>query len=71
MLVNDRLLSGHELRPRVEITAREVLRVCAARANEAIIVLVDEDTVFLAFTDGLRAGEDYELDTYRLDRPLG
>jgi hypothetical protein len=58
MLVNDGLLSGHELRPRVEITAREVLRVCAARANEAIIVLVDEDTAPLlieAFTGGIRA----------------
>jgi quercetin dioxygenase-like cupin family protein len=38
---------------------------------EAHTLIADEDTVFLAFTDGLRAGEDYELDTYRLDRPLG
>lgn len=38
--------------------------------NEAHALVADEDTVFLAFADGLRGGEDYEKDTYRLETPL-
>jgi hypothetical protein len=38
--------------------------------NEAHALVADEDTVFLAFADGLRGGEDYEKDTYRLEVPL-
>jgi len=29
-----------------------------------------EDTVFITFNEGLRGGEDYEKDTFRLDVPL-
>ena len=29
-----------------------------------------EDSVFLVFTRGVRGGEDYEKDTYRLNEPL-
>ena len=29
-----------------------------------------EDSVFLVFTRGIRGGEDYENDTYRLNEPL-
>lgn len=38
--------------------------------NEAHTLVADEDTIFLAFVDGLRGGEDYEKDTYRLEIPL-
>src|SRR3989344_8201222 len=38
--------------------------------NEAHALIADEDTVFLAFADGVRGGDDYERDTYRLDVPL-
>ena len=38
--------------------------------NEAHTLIADEDTVFLAFADGLRGGKDYEKDTFRLDVPL-
>ncbi|MFH1077814.1 MAG: cupin domain-containing protein [Patescibacteria group bacterium] len=38
--------------------------------NEAHAMTADEDTTFLAFADGLRGGEDYEKDTFRLDVPL-
>jgi len=38
--------------------------------NEAHTLIADEDTIFLAFADGLRGGEDYEKDTYRLEVPL-
>jgi quercetin dioxygenase-like cupin family protein len=37
---------------------------------EAHTLIADEDTVFLAFADGLRGGDDYEKDTYRLAEPL-
>ncbi|MFH1621471.1 MAG: cupin domain-containing protein [Patescibacteria group bacterium] len=37
---------------------------------EAHTLIADEDTLFLAFADGLRGGEDYEKDTYRLDKLL-
>lgn len=37
---------------------------------EAHAMTADEDTLFLAFADGLRGGEDYEKDTIRLDKPL-
>ncbi len=29
-----------------------------------------EDTVFITFVDGLRGGDDFEKDTYRLEAPL-
>jgi quercetin dioxygenase-like cupin family protein len=29
-----------------------------------------EDSAFMVFTTGVRGGEDYEKDTYRLDEPL-
>jgi len=29
-----------------------------------------EDTVFITFVDGLRGGEDFEKDTFRLETPL-
>lgn len=38
--------------------------------GEAHEFIALEDTVFITFVDGLRGGEDYEKDTYRLDRPL-
>ena len=38
--------------------------------NEAHALIADEDTVFLAFADGLRGGADYEQDTIRLETPL-
>jgi len=38
--------------------------------NEAHTLIADEDTVFLAFADGLRGGENYEKDTFRLEQPL-
>ncbi|MFA5935784.1 MAG: cupin domain-containing protein [Patescibacteria group bacterium] len=38
--------------------------------NEAHTLIADEDTVFLAFADGLRGGEEYEKDTFRLEVPL-
>jgi hypothetical protein len=44
-VVNDWLPDADGLRARVANTAGETLRVCAARADEAIILLVDEDTV--------------------------
>ncbi len=56
--MEDRLLTAHALQSRVVFTAGEVLRVCAARADEAIIVLVDEATAPLlkdAFTSAIFA----------------
>jgi len=38
--------------------------------NEAHTYIAIEDTVFISFNKGLRGGEDYEKDTFRLDRPL-
>jgi quercetin dioxygenase-like cupin family protein len=29
-----------------------------------------EDSAFMVFTTGVRGGEDYEKDTYRLEEPL-
>lgn len=37
---------------------------------EAHTLIADEDTIFLAFVDGKRGGENYEKDTYRLKVPL-
>jgi quercetin dioxygenase-like cupin family protein len=36
------------------------------RPGEAHAYLAIEDTIFLAFADGLRRGGDYEKDTYRV-----
>ncbi len=38
--------------------------------NEAHEFVALEDTVFITFVDGLRGGDEYEKDTYRLDAPL-
>lgn len=38
--------------------------------NEAHEFVMLEDTVFITFVDGPRAGEDFEKDTYRLETPL-
>lgn len=38
--------------------------------SEAHAFLALEDTVFLTFVDGVRGGNDYENDTYRLEEPL-
>ena len=38
--------------------------------NEAHEYVAEEDTVFLAFAEGARRGEDYEKDTYRIQIPL-
>jgi quercetin dioxygenase-like cupin family protein len=38
--------------------------------GEAHEFIALEDCVFLTFVDGLRGGDDYEKDTYRLDTPL-
>ena len=38
--------------------------------NERHALLTLEDTVFLVFTRGPRGGENYEKDTYRLEKPL-
>jgi hypothetical protein len=33
-------------------------------------LIADEDTVFLAMADGVRGGDDYENDTFRIEVPL-
>jgi len=38
--------------------------------GEAHTYVALEDTVFISFNRGLRGGEDYEKDTFRLDVPL-
>lgn len=38
--------------------------------NEIHTLIADKDTIFLAFVDGLRGGENYEKDTYRIDKSL-
>ena len=38
--------------------------------NESHAFKATQDTIFLAFADGMRGGDDYEKDTYRLDTPL-
>lgn len=38
--------------------------------REAHTLIADEDTIFLAFVDGVRGGVNYEKDTYRLEMPL-
>jgi dTDP-4-dehydrorhamnose 3,5-epimerase-like enzyme len=38
--------------------------------DEAHEFVALEDTVFITFVDGVRGGEDFEKDTYRLDTPL-
>ena len=38
--------------------------------NEAHEFIATEDTIFITFVDGPRAGEDFEKDTYRLEKPL-
>jgi quercetin dioxygenase-like cupin family protein len=44
------------------------LAVTFPMERHAMIAL--EDSVFLVFTRGPRGGENYESDTYRLERPL-
>lgn len=38
--------------------------------NDAHEFVALEDSVMITFVDGLRGGENYEKDTYRLSRPL-
>ena len=38
--------------------------------NEAHEFVALEDTIFITFVDGLRGGDEYEKDTYRLEVPL-
>lgn len=38
--------------------------------NEAHEFVALEDTVFITFVDGLRGGDEYEKDTFRLEVPL-
>lgn len=38
--------------------------------SEAHAFLALEDTIFLTFVDGVRGGDDYENDTFRLEKPL-
>ncbi len=38
--------------------------------NEAHEFVALEDSVFITFVDGLRGGEDFEKDTFRLEVPL-
>ena len=38
--------------------------------NEAHAFVALEDSVWITFVKGLRGGEDFEKDTYRLDTPL-
>jgi|SRR3989339_197516 len=37
---------------------------------ESHALIADKDTFFLAFVDGVRGGDNYEKDTYRLEVPL-
>lgn len=39
-------------------------------SNEAHEFIALEDTVFITFVDGLRGGDEYEKDTFRLEVPL-
>lgn len=39
-------------------------------ANEAHTYVALEDSVFISFNAGVRGGEDYEKDTFRLEVPL-
>ena len=38
--------------------------------NEAHEFVALEDVIFITFVDGVRGGDDYEKDTYRLETPL-
>jgi len=38
--------------------------------GEIHTLIADKDTIFLALVDGLRGGENYEKDTYRVDERL-
>ena len=38
--------------------------------NETHEFIALDDSVFITFVDGLRGGDDFEKDTYRLDAPL-
>ena len=38
--------------------------------SEAHVFVAEEDSSFLALVDGVRGGENYETDTYRLDVPV-
>lgn len=38
--------------------------------EEIHTLVADEDSVFLAFADGVRGGEKYENDTFRVSEPL-
>ena len=38
--------------------------------NEAHEFIALEDTLFITFVDGVRGGDDFEKDTFRLDKPL-
>lgn len=38
--------------------------------NEAHEFVALEDTIFITFVDGVRGGDDYEKDTFRLEVPL-
>lgn len=38
--------------------------------NEAHEFVALEDTIFITFVDGVRGGDDFEKDTFRLEKPL-
>ena len=50
------------------ILAKGDLAVTVAMERHAMVAL--EDSEFLVFTRGIRGGEDYEKDTFRLTEPL-
>ena len=54
----------------VSIDTLKTNDLIAHEPGEAHAFLAKEDTIFLTFVEGLRGGEDYEKDTYRLEKPL-
>jgi len=48
----------------------EVNDLIGHEPGEAHAFVAEEDTIFLAFVEGLRGGDDFEKDTYRLEAPL-
>jgi quercetin dioxygenase-like cupin family protein len=54
----------------VQSTQLEVGDLAVTDQGERHALEALEDSVFLVFTRGVRGGEDYEKDTYRLNQPL-
>lgn len=54
----------------VVVTALEKGDLALTEPFERHAMIAREDTTFLVFTHGVRGGEDYEKDTFRLPVPL-